>query len=129
MGIDDLLVLATMSLPADGNLPDFASSPPQILRAPSGASIVGGSASGLLLAEGDLILAGSVSFRGIVLVRGDLRMESAAGVEGAVLVAGSATLTGEASIRGCPGLAGETLRHPALIRLHSISGGELLGRF
>lgn len=114
-------------LPSD--ISDSGPGAPRILRATAGASLVGGEAHGVLFTSGDLRLGGDLTFRGLLLVAGDLRLEDDAVVEGVVLVGGGAEIGSNARILGCPAFAARALAHPELARLHSVPGGERLGRF
>jgi len=128
VGFGELLDLPATLLALEGGFPREEDASP-VLRAGSGARVLGGRGGRVLLAEGNLHLGGSAHFRGIVLVGGDLFMEDGATIEGVALVGGRVYLSGGSSILGCPGLAAAALNHPDLTRPRAIRGGEMLGRF
>jgi len=127
VGIASLLPRARLLLPpGDRYLPLAAR---ELVQVPPGSRLEEGEGHGILLAPGDLILAGEVRWHGLVLVEGDLDLEAEARIEGVALVGGRLRLVDDARLTGCPSRAREALESPGVAGTHPVRGGRLLGRY
>ena len=127
VGLAPLLRRADVTVTSGTALPD--SLPPQLIGVQA-ERVGSGGARGLVVAAGDLELAGEASLTGLLLVGGDLRVAGDARVTGAVRVAGSVTVESGGRIQGCRGVVAQELAGvTTLVGPFPVPGGRFLGRF
>lgn len=122
-------VEALRGLVTDVVLAEFPDRPgPGVFEA-TGATIVAGSATGILVAGSDLTLGGTSDFEGLIVSAGSVVLQEGARVEGVVLAGEVLEIFGDAVLIGCLDRAVTALGHPGLGGAHPLPSGGFLGRY